>query len=145
MTVIKRHALVPYSPRQMFELVNGVEEYPRFLPWCKSSHILSQSENHLEATLELVWSGFHKSFTTRNELKPYEQMEIKLVKGPFRLLEGKWSFIDLNGQGCKVNLDLEFELTGNVVDKMFQPIFNHIANSLVESFCKRAQEVYGMR
>jgi ribosome-associated toxin RatA of RatAB toxin-antitoxin module len=145
MTVIKRNALVAFTPRQMFELVNNVEDYPRFLPWCKESHIISQGHQEIEATLDIAWSGMHKSFTTRNHLYPYERIEITLVTGPFKHLEGRWGFIPLGDQGCKINLELQFELAGQLLDVMFQPIFNHIANSLVEVFCKRAVEVYGTR
>lgn len=143
MTIIKRNALVHYTPRQMFELINNVEEYPRFLPWCHQSHVKSRSDSEVEATLDIAWSGIHKSFTTRNHLHPYDHIEITLVTGPFRHLEGRWSFIALGEHGCKVNLDLEFEFSGGLMDRLFQPIFNHIANSLVDAFCKRAVEVYG--
>jgi len=145
MTSIKRNALVPYSTRQMFELVNNIEDYPRFLPWCASSHVVARTEEVVEATLTISWSGMHKNFTTRNYLHPYERMEIKLVEGPFKQLDGKWSFSALGDQGCKVHLDLEFELTGHIFDRIFHPIFNHIANSLVDAFCKRAVDVYGSR
>lgn len=143
MTVINRSALVAYSARQMFELVNSIEEYPRFLPWCSKSHIVSQDSNEIEATLEITWAGMHKTFTTRNYLHPHDRIEIQLVSGPFRHLKGRWTFTTLNIQACKVSLELDFEFTGNAIDKLFQPIFNHIANSLVEAFCKRAVEIYG--
>lgn len=143
MTVIKRNALVHYTPRQMFELVDAVEDYPRFLPWCHKSHIIQRTEQEVEATLDIAWSGMHKSFTTHNRLHPFEHIEITLVKGPFHHLEGRWSFVPLGEHGCKVNLELEFEFSGNFLDKLFQPIFHHIANSLVDAFCKRALEVYG--
>lgn len=145
MTTINRNALVPYTPHQMFELVNNIEEYPRFLPWCRETEIINRSEKEVEARLEIAWSGMHKSFTTRNYLHHYERMEMKLVKGPFRHLEGIWTFTPLGEHGCKVNLDLEFEFAGNLMDAVFQPIFNHIANSLVDAFCKRAVEIYGNR
>lgn len=141
--IINRHAIVPYTTRQMFELVNSVEEYPRFLPWCHSAQILNQTQDFLEAKLDIVWSGFHKSFTTRNTLFPYERMEMRLIEGPFRHFEGIWTFQPLGIEGSKVNLDLTFEFTGSMMDKLFQPIFNHIANSLVDAFCKRAIEIYG--
>lgn len=143
MNKIERSALVPYTARQMFELVNSIEEYPRFLPWCHASHIVHQSENEIEASLDIVWKGMRKIFTTRNLLHPYEGIDISLVTGPFRHFEGKWSFIALNEQACKVCVVLEFEFTGSVIDKLFQPVFHHIANSLVDAFCKRAIEVYG--
>jgi ribosome-associated toxin RatA of RatAB toxin-antitoxin module len=142
-TIIKRHALVPYTSRQMFELVNNVADYPRFLQWCRHSHILSQNEQEIKATLEIVWSGIHKNFTTCNHLHPFERIEITLVEGPFRHLEGVWLFMPVGEQGCNVMLNLEFELAGSLVNKLFEPIFNRIANSLVDAFCKRASEIYG--
>jgi len=145
MTIIKRSALVPYTQRQMFELVKAIEDYPRFLPWCHQTHIISQDETHVEATLDIAWSGMHKSFTTRDLLTPYERIDITLVTGPFRHLEGRWSFHALGDHGCKITMELEFELTGGFFDRMFHPIFNHIANSLVDAFSKRAAEIYGVR
>ena len=144
MNVINRSATVIYSPRQMFELVNNIEDYPRFLPWCSSSTILHRDDEAIEATLDIAWSGIHKSFSTRNHLHPYERIEITLVHGPFRHLEGRWIFTALGEQGCTVDLELEFDLAGRLIDKLFQPIFHHIANSLVDLFCKRAAEIYGI-
>jgi ribosome-associated toxin RatA of RatAB toxin-antitoxin module len=143
MTIIKRSALVSYSTRQMYELVNSIEDYPRFLPWCAKSHIIQRVESQVDAELEINWKGIRKSFTTRNLLHPYDHMEIQLISGPFKHLEGRWVFATLNSCACKISLELEFEFTGNLIDKLFQPIFNHIANSLVDAFCKRAAEIYG--
>lgn len=145
MTIINRNALVGYTQHQMFELVNRIEDYPRFLPWCSKSTILSKNDLQVEATLEITWSGMHKSFTTRNTLYPFERIDIELVTGPFKNLTGHWHFLPLGQEGCKISLDLEFEFAGNLLDKMFQPVFNYIANSLVDAFCKRAVEVYGPR
>jgi len=144
MNVIKRNALVSYSARQMFELVNSIEDYPRFLPWCSSSEIVSKTAKEIVASLEISWKGIHKTFTTKNELTPFTDIKISLVKGPLRHLEGTWKFHNLGAdEGCKVTLDLEFEFAGGLIDRFFEPIFNHIANSLVDAFCKRAREVYG--
>lgn len=145
MTIIQRSALVPYSARQMFELVNSIEDYPRFLPWCSASQIINRTDTEVQASLDIAWSGMHKTFTTRNRLHPFDHIEIELVEGPFRHLEGRWSFTSLENEACKVGLDLEVDFKGGLVDMMFQPIFNHIANSLVEAFCKRAVEIYGQR
>jgi len=146
MNTIKRSALVPYSARQMFELVNSIADYPRFLPWCHSSEIVSSSEKEVVASLEIAWKGIHKSFTTHNELTPFTATRISLVKGPLRRLDGLWQFHNLgDDEGCKITLDLEFEFAGHLIDRVFEPIFNHIANSLVDAFCKRAGEIYGDR
>src|SRR5690242_232351 len=145
MNTIKRSALVSYSARQMFELVNSIEDYPRFLPWCHSSEILSKNEKEVVASLEISWKGIHKTFTTQNELTPFKGIKISLVKGPLRHMDGTWKFHNLGDEGCKVTLDLQFEFAGGLIDRVFEPIFNHIANSLVDAFCKRAGEVYGIK
>lgn len=143
MNTLKRSAIVPYTARQMFELVNGIEDYPRFLPWCSKSKILSRSDEVVEAELEIAWKGIHKSFSTRNTLSPYHAMEMSLISGPMKHMLGKWQFVEINDRGCKVLLDLEFEFAGGFVDMLFQPVFQSIANSLVDAFCARAVELYG--
>ena len=143
MHTLKRNAIVPYSKRQMFELVNNIEDYPRFLPWCHRSQIINRTDKEIVATLDINWKGLHKSFTTRNVLFPEDRMEITLVNGPLQRLDGIWNFYALNEHACKVNLELEFEFTGHFVDRLFQPVFQHIANTLVDAFCKRALELYG--
>jgi ribosome-associated toxin RatA of RatAB toxin-antitoxin module len=143
MNTLKRSALVPYSTHQMFELVNRIEDYPRFLPWCEKSQIISRTEEEVVATLAVAWKGVHKSFTTRNRLHPFERMEMSLADGPLKHLEGVWHFQALSEKASKVLLDLEFEFAGGFVDKLFQPIFQNIANTLVDAFCKRAVELYG--
>jgi ribosome-associated toxin RatA of RatAB toxin-antitoxin module len=143
MNILKKNAIVPYSTHQMFELVNNIEDYPRFLPWCHSSKIISRTDTEVVATLEIAWKGMHKSFTTRNILFPYDKIEIDLVNGPLKHLDGIWQFHALNDRASKVLLDLEFEFAGGFIDHFFQPIFQHIANTLVDSFCKRAVELYG--
>jgi ribosome-associated toxin RatA of RatAB toxin-antitoxin module len=143
MNTLKRSAIVPYTARQMFELVNGIEDYPRFLPWCGKSKVLSRTDEEVVAELEIAWKGMHKQFSTRNKLEPYHGMTMSLIEGPMKHMEGKWQFIDINDHGCKVLLDLEFEFTGGFLDMFFQPVFQGIANSLVDAFCARAVELYG--
>lgn len=143
MNTLKRSALVPYSARQMFELVNNIEDYPRFLQWCSKSTIVSRTEAEVVAELDIHWKGMTKSFSTRNVLIPYSAMEISLVHGPMRHMKGKWDFVEVSETACKVMLDLEFEFAGSFIDLLFQPVFQSIANSLVDAFCKRAVELYG--
>lgn len=143
MNTLKRSAIVPYSDRQMYELVNAIHEYPRFLPWCSESEVVSQADTEAVARLQIAWKGMHKSFTTRNHLHPHHAVEIELVDGPMRHLEGKWEFHPLSDKACKVTLDLEFEFSGSIFDMLFQPVFQHIATTLVDAFCKRAVELYG--
>lgn len=143
MNTLKRSAIVPYTARQMFELVNSIEDYPRFLPWCSKSKVKSRTDEEVVAELEISWKGMHKSFSTRNHLHPYHRMEISLVSGPMKHMQGLWEFVPINDRGCKVKLDLEFEFAGGFIDMLFQPVFQSIANSLVDAFCKRAVELYG--
>jgi ribosome-associated toxin RatA of RatAB toxin-antitoxin module len=144
MNSLKRSAIVPYTVRQMFDLVNKIEDYPHFLPWCQRSEIISKTDEEVIASLEVTWKGMHKSFTTKNKLKPYSCIDITLINGPLQHMEGIWNFVELEEHACKVMLDLEFEFTGSFIDRFFQPVFQHIANTLVDAFCKRAVELYGM-
>src|SRR5437762_3412129 len=104
MHTLKRNALVPYSARQMFELVNAIEDYHRFLPWCHDSRIISRTDEEVVAELDVNWKGIHKSFTTRNRLSPYEQITISLVNGPLHRLDGVWAFYALDELACKIEL-----------------------------------------
>lgn len=143
MHTLKRSALVPYSTQQMFALVDGIEDYPRFLPWCSNSQVMSRTDKEVVASLEINWKGIHKTFTTKNVLHAPNSMEMSLINGPLQHMEGIWHFVALEAHACKVTLDLEFEFTGSFIDKLFQPVFQHIANTLVDAFCKRAVEIYG--
>lgn len=141
--IIQRSAVVLFSEEQMFKLVNDIERYPEFLPWCRSARILQSTGQTIEASLEIAWSGIHKSFTTQNTLEPNKNIRMILVNGPFRQFAGMWSFEPLEKSKCRVTLDLEFEVLGHWTGRLFQPIFHRIADSLVDAFCQRAQKLYG--
>lgn len=145
MPAIHRSALVPYSPAEMYSLVNDIDSYPLFLPWCKSARVLSRDDDEVRASLELARGGFEKSFTTCNRLQKNKMVEMRLVEGPFRHLEGFWRFEPLGEQACKVSLDMDFEFANKLVGLALGSLFNQIANTLVDSFCKRAIDVYGHR
>ncbi len=110
MIEIRRSALVKYSPAQMFDLVNEVEAYPKRFAWCASADVIERGENMLVARLDLKFAGFHHSFTTRNTIDRPRRLQVSLVNGPFRSLEGLWDFIPLGTDGCKVALELGFRL-----------------------------------
>ncbi len=138
----QRSALVPYSAQQMFELVDDVESYPEFLPWCSGARIDRRDDDAIEATLELNKGGIRKSFTTRNLRREFESIRLQLVGGPFRHLDGGWRFTNLDGQGCKVELALQFEFESTLVDIVFGSFFEDTCNSLVDAFTQRAADVY---
>lgn len=129
----------------MFALVNDIDAYAGFLPWCRSSRVLARSADEVTAVIEIAHGGLHKSFTTLNRLQQDKMMEMRLVEGPFRHLEGYWRFDVLGEQACKVSLDLDFEFSSRLVGLAMGPIFTQIANAMVDSFCKRAREVYGKK
>jgi len=145
MTSISKSALVPYSPAQMFALVDGIEIYPEFLPWCRATKVLSRTDDEVRATIELSKGGVEKAFTTCNRNQKNKMIEMRLVEGPFKRLEGFWRFDALGDEGCKVSFDLEFEFASRMLDMVVGPVFSQIANSLVDSFHRRAVEVYGKR
>jgi ribosome-associated toxin RatA of RatAB toxin-antitoxin module len=146
MPCINRHALVPYTPAEMFALVDDVEAYPSFLPWCRQARVLARSDDEVRATIELAKGSIRKSFTTCNRLQRDKMIEMRLVEGPFSRLEGFWRFDALtDGRSSKVALDLEFEFSNRLVAMAIGPVFNQIANTLVDAFVKRANETYGAR
>lgn len=126
----------------MFALVNDVARYPEFLPWCSNGRLLSRSADELCGEIEVSRMGIHQRFSTCNRLEQDRRIEIRLRDGPFRRLQGAWVFTPLQAEACKVELTLEFEFSGALIDKAFGPVFNQIAISLVDAFCKRADEVY---
>jgi ribosome-associated toxin RatA of RatAB toxin-antitoxin module len=145
MTTIHRNALVPYSTDEMFALVDDIDTYREFLPWCSASNVLARDADEVRATIELSKGGLNKSFTTVNRLQKGKMIEMRLVEGPFRHLEGFWRFDALPESGCKVSLDLDFEFSSRMMGLMIGPVFTQVANSLVDAFCKRAEQVYGRR
>lgn len=143
MAVINKSALVPYTPNQMFVLVDDVEAYAEFLPWCSSSMVLTRTNNEVTASLEISHSGFQKAFTTRNVYVADSRINMYLVEGPFKKLEGVWQFQALGDQGCKIMLDLEFEFSNRLLGMSFGPLFGQIAGNLVDAFTQRANAIYG--
>lgn len=146
MSIIERSALVHYSPAEMYALVNDVASYPAFLPWCRSAKVLESSASEMTASIEIAKGMLNRSFTTHNTLEPPQRIELTLVDGPFRKLQGCWQFATLKTENaCKVSLQLEFEFESTMLSLAAGPIFTQIGNSLVDAFCKRAVEVYGER
>ena len=142
---VSRSALVPYSSREMFVLVDDVEAYPEFLPWCNRADVLNRTDDVVEATLDLHKGGISKEFTTRNARRDSSAIDISLLGGPFRHLQGGWVFTDLGDDGSKVELKLDFEFDSMLVDMMFGAFFEDTCNSLVDAFTQRAAVVFGER
>lgn len=142
MRKVNRSALVPYSAGKMFMLVDDIEAYPEFLPWCAAAEIHTRGGGIVEATLEIRRAGLRKSFMTRNRVTENERIDISLVRGPFRHLAGGWRFRSLDDNACKVSLQLEFDIEHAMANLLFGRVFEEISNSLVEAFTRRADDVY---
>ncbi len=141
MTLVKRSRQVPYTCEQMYNLVNQIEDKPRFLPYISHSTVHHRDEMEVQASLEITAAGLTKSFTTRNRLQANKMIEIRLVDGPFHHLEGFWRFDEVE-HGCLIAFDLEFEFANKMFSMLLGPVFEQVADKMVDSFCEQAKLVY---
>jgi len=137
---VDRSALVEHSAQAMYELVADVESYPQFLPWCDGATVLEREPGRTVATLGINFHGLKNRFTTENRHQAGKRIDMKLVAGPFRSLEGRWSFTDLGDTACKVELSLRYEFANLLLEKAVGPVFKSIAETFVEAFVRRAGE-----
>lgn len=141
MKKITRTALLPYSSIDMFDIVNDVNKYSDFLPWCSDSKVLEASEDSLVARVDISKAGIKQSFTTHNILVHGKSIQLSLVDGPFSHLAGTWKFTELDSCACKISLNLEFEVSNTIFNFALSALFEQIASTLVDSFCARAKEI----
>jgi ribosome-associated toxin RatA of RatAB toxin-antitoxin module len=147
---VNKSVLLWYSPREMYDLVTAVPDYPSFLPWCEYAHIVATHDDGVTARIGLAYAGVRHAFTTRNEHVPAESVVVKLVDGPFSLLDGTWLFRPLGRPGaearaCKVEFDLRYAFASRALETVLSPVFDRVANTFVDSFVGRAEAVYGPR
>ncbi|KAF1036845.1 MAG: Persistence and stress-resistance toxin PasT [Herbaspirillum frisingense] len=143
MAVVHKTVLINYSAEQMFNLVDRVEDYPEFLPWCGGVEVSERGEHSLTAKLKINYHGLKQSFSTQNTNVRPTSMTMRLVEGPFKHFEGRWHFKALREDACKIEFDMEYEFSSRILEGVIGPVFNMIANSFVDSFCKRAEQIYG--
>jgi ribosome-associated toxin RatA of RatAB toxin-antitoxin module len=140
---VRRSALLPYAPEQVYGLVADVERYPEFLPWCTGARILAQEGEHVTVTLGLASGLARTSFTTRNRLDPGRAVTMSLVDGPFDLLEGRWDFAPIRSAGSRADLHVRFATHGLIGAIALGPAFEGACNHLVDAFARRARQVFG--
>ena len=143
MSSVGRSALVSHSAQQMFALVSEIESYPEFLPWCDRASVAERRQGCTVATLRINFRGLKEEFTTENLDRPNERIDMKLVSGPFRRLEGAWTFTAISEKGCKVELNLRYEFANVLLGKLAGAVFDEIANSLVDAFARQADRRFG--
>jgi len=142
MNKVEKTVLVMHSAEEMFNLVDTVENYPTFLPWCGKVDLLERTASTTSATLHIHYSGIKQQFTTTNRKTFPNSMDIKLKDGPFKHLEGDWRFIELKSDACKIEFRLQYEFANHLLEKLISPVFSYIATTFVDSFVAQADNVY---
>jgi len=142
---IIRTAISPHSADQLYSLVEDIESYPRFLPWCRSTTVHERKAGSTRATLTVGVSGLLQSFTTQNENRPGEAIDLRLVEGPFKAFAAAWRFTPLGPDGCRIDFSLDYEFASRALGRVLEPLFDRIANTMVDAFARRADEVHGTR
>jgi ribosome-associated toxin RatA of RatAB toxin-antitoxin module len=154
MKQVNKSVLLWYSPHEIYQLVTDIEKYPEFLPWCERVEVLSREPDGPTARLHLAYSGIRHAFTTKNVQVPDQSVRIGLVDGPFSLLDGLWRFIALplpggaqttEGEACKIEFEMRYAFANVVLEKAISPVFDRIADTFVDSFVRRAEQVHGPR
>lgn len=143
MKKITRTALLPYSAKLIYDLVNDVESYPEFLPWCGNAEVIESSDQQMVAGVTISKMGLNQTFVTRNQLTEPSEINMTLVKGPFSHLVGTWGFKALSDDACKIEFEVEFEVSSSLLSAAISTVFEQIASTFVQSFCERAKVVYG--
>ncbi len=143
MTHVQRSALLPYSAAQMYQLVNDIDSYPEFVPWCVNTEIHKEEELEKHATMYFARKAIKTSVTTKNALVKDKSISMNLVSGPFKQLAGDWNFKSIDENACKVELDLKFDFSNKLYEITLGPVFNQVANKLVSAFSARAKQLYG--
>ncbi len=142
MNKVEKTVLVMHSAQQMYALVDAVEDYPKFLPWCGGVDLLKRTETNTSATLHINYHGLKQKFTTQNiKIFPHS-MKIELKDGPFKHLDGSWQFIELRENACKIEFRLNYQFANIFLEKLIAPVFNYIATTFVDGFVARADKIY---
>jgi len=142
MALVQQSVIVHHTPEEMFKLVDDVERYPQFLPWCGGAEVLERNSEVTRATLHINYHHIKQDFTTENRKHPPRSMDITLVRGPFHNLDAHWRFIPLGNEACKIEFRIHYEFSSKMLDTLIGPVFHYIANTFVDSFVKRADAVY---
>ena len=143
MAEVRKSVLVGHSAAQMFALVDAVENYPEFLPWCSGTELIHRDAQVLRAEIRINYRGVKQRFSTENPKEEPHWMRIALLEGPFKSLSGEWRFTELGASGCRIDFNLRWEFSSRLLEMLVSPVFNHIANNLVDAFVARARKVYG--
>lgn len=143
MKTVEKNVLVLHSAEQMFELVDRVEDYPHFLPWYGKTEIIAREGDELKARLFMDYRGVKQSFATHNRNVVGRQIQMDLLEGPFKTLQGTWQFIPLGDDACKIEFKLRYDFANPMLSALISPVFSHLAGKLVDAFIAEADKRYG--
>lgn len=141
MAQIRKSVLLEYPAEFLYALVERVEDYPAFLPWCGGVSVDERSPTQMLATLQINYHGLRSHFATRNTQEPGRSISMRLHDGPFRVLDGQWRFTPLGAEACKVEFELHYEFSNALLEKMLGRVFSHIAGTFIEAFVQRAAQI----
>ena len=142
MKKIARSAIVEHSAAEMYALVEDIEAYPRFLPRCTGAVVHERRPGATKATLSVGVAGLSQSFTTLNENRPGEAIDMRLVEGPFRRFQAQWRFVPLSPRACRIEFSLQYEFSSRALGRLLAPLFDGMADTMVDAFVRRAAQVY---
>lgn len=145
MALVEKSVLIEYSAAQMYALIEDVAAYPEFLPWCGGTEVLKREGEITRAAVTIDFRGIKQRFSTENRAQPPQLIEMNLVDGPFRQLDGSWRFKALGDDACKIEFRLHYEFSSKLLEKIVGPVFHFIASTFLDAFVKRAQQLYGKR
>ncbi|HQY28128.1 MAG TPA: type II toxin-antitoxin system RatA family toxin [Burkholderiaceae bacterium] len=143
MHAVRKSVLLPHSARQMFELVDRIEDYPKFLPWCGGTEVDRDDASGVSATILIDYLGIRQQFSTLNVHRPHEAISMRLRDGPFARLDGEWRFLALREDACKVEFGLEYAFARGLLGRALAPVFDQIARSFIDAFVRRADQLHG--
>ena len=138
---IRRVVLVQHPAERMYDLIEGAEHYPEFLPWCASAMVLERNESVVAATIGVDWHGVRFEFTTRNRKRRPEWLEVALERGPFRRFRGEWLLKPLGADGCRIDFTFQHEFASEVLGRVASPVFQRLTDTLVDAFVHRADQL----
>ena len=142
---LTRSALVARRPAEVFALVNDVASYPQFVPGCAAAEVLSATDYEIIARLRVHRGPLSTELTTRNTPRPPGEIGLELVSGPLRSLQGTWKFSPVGSNGCRIELQLQFEFSNALKAALLEPLIEGVATSMVRAFVSRAQQADGSR
>jgi ribosome-associated toxin RatA of RatAB toxin-antitoxin module len=140
---VRRSVLVSHPVEAMFDLIEQAEHYPRFMPWCVGATILERSDDWVAAKVDFSYAQVAFSLSTRNAKRRPDWLRVRAVDGPFRRFEGDWRLTRLGDMGCRVNFDVDYELSGALLDRLARPTVEFVARTVIDAFVRRADQCCG--